>query len=83
MLEPRPSRDIGEVRYPQHVRCWRVASTVDVIEWHGAALSRIVVRIAFSRITTAKSIPRICQATVQRAIGKPRRIICRQTLPTP
>ena len=30
--EPRPSRDVSEVRYPQHVRRWRVKLAVDVIE---------------------------------------------------
>lgn len=29
--EPRPGRDVGEVRHPQHVRRWREEPTVDVI----------------------------------------------------
>ena len=81
--EPRPGRDAGEVRHPQHVRRWRGELAVDVIKRAGASLSLIVVRTGLPRITPAKPISRISRATVQRAIGKPSRIICRQILRTP
>ena len=31
--EPRPCRDVSEVRHPQHVRCRCVELAVDLIEW--------------------------------------------------
>ena len=30
--KPRPGRDVGKVRHPQHVRRWRVEPAIDVIE---------------------------------------------------
>lgn len=30
--EPRPGRDVGEIRHSQHVRRWRAEPAIDVIE---------------------------------------------------
>jgi len=77
--EPRPGRDVREVRDPQHVRRWRVKLAVDVIE---RAWCRLVADGRAHR-PPAKPISRISRATVQRATGTPSRTICRQTLRTP
>ena len=48
---------------------------------HGAALLQIVVHMGLPQICKPRS--RIRHAIVQRAMAKPSRLICRQTLRTP
>src|SRR5262249_59817932 len=81
--EADPSRDVGEVRDPQHVRPWRLELSVDMIERTRSAVSATVVRTRLPRITPCKAIFFISRATVQRATSKPSRRNCRQTLRTP
>jgi len=38
--EPRPGRDVGKVRHPQHVRRWRVEPAVEVVHKDTAPLCR-------------------------------------------
>ncbi len=49
----------------------------------GAEVSLIVVRTLLPRTTPFRPICRIRRETVQRAMSKPSRFICRQTLRTP
>ena len=81
--EPRPRRDIGEVRYPQHVRRRRTELPVDPVEraWCCLVADGGAHRLAADHASQA--IACIRRVTVQRATSNPSRRRCRQTLRTP
>ena len=81
--EAGPCGDVGEVRYPQCVRPWRLELPVDVIERARLGLVGDIVRTCAPRMTPRRPGLRISRATVQRATLMPSRINCRQTFRTP
>jgi hypothetical protein len=89
--EPRPGRDIGKVRDPEHVGRWRAELAVDVITraWRRSVADRRAHGLPTDDTRQGSPelvegpIARMSRATVQRATSNPSRCRCRQTLRTP